>query len=142
MSKGVIPCTLLSQQRTASHGAFASNLCWRPLLAGSHYKRHSWERGSSLFSSACSGFFLHSEDVDMAVSVQTPARPRVPWLCWSNRTPCASESHSGQAPSYQCRPYCRLTVLCARRHACPGQPPEATSSSNPSVLLCPVHVFQ
>ena len=47
---------------------------------------HSWGRGRSLSSSACSGFFLHSEDVDMAVSVHTPARPRVSWLCWSNRT--------------------------------------------------------
>ena len=53
-------------------------------------------------------------------------------------SPRASESHSGQTPSYRSRPYCRLTVLCARRLACLKQPPEATRSSNPGVLLCPI----
>ena len=64
-----------------------------PFWPASHYKRHSWGRGRSLSSSACSGVLLaapddrqHGEDVDMTVSVRTPARPGVPRLYWSNRT--------------------------------------------------------
>ena len=105
MSKGVIPCTLLSQQRKGSHGAFASNLCWRPLLAGSNNKRHSWGRGSSLSSSACSGFFLHSEDVDMAVSVHT-------CTCTKIHTCFQESSRTQPHVEWKCDCVCTVYVVC------------------------------
>ena len=48
-----------------------------PFWPASHYKRHSWGRGRSLSSSACSGVLLaapddrqHGEDVDMTVNTR------------------------------------------------------------------------
>ena len=77
---GVISYTMLFLQRGGLTLFLPATSAGGPFWPASHCKRHSWARGRSLSSSACRGFFLHSEDVDMAVSVHTPARPRVSWL--------------------------------------------------------------
>ena len=132
---GVISYTMLFLQRRGLVVLLPATSAGGSFWLASLFKRHSWGRGRSLSSSACSAFFLHSEDVDMAVSVRTSpldheSRGSAGRIGHIPDSPCASESHSGQAPSYQCRSQCRLTVLWARRLACPEQPPETTRSSN------------
>ena len=67
----VISYTMLFLQRRGLAVLLPATSAGDPFWPASHYKRLSWGRGRALSSSACSGFFLHSEDADMAASVHT-----------------------------------------------------------------------
>ena len=80
---GVISNTTLFLQRRGLTVFLPATSAGGPFWPASHYKRHSWGRGRSLSSSACSGVLLaapddrqHGEDVDMTVSVRTKKKKK------------------------------------------------------------------
>ena len=147
-----IPLALLHLHRKRSHGVFARNLCWRLLLSGLPLQTSLLGCGRCRSSSTCRvPILFHRVCMDWTGSSSA-------WM-WMGRCPFTlsldqqmrdspgrmrnipESPHMlldpAHAPSYRCLPFCRLTVLCARRLDCPRLQPEATSNPSSSASLLP-----
>ena len=69
---GVISNTMVFLQGRGLTVCFTATSTGGPFWPLSHRMHHSWSHSRSNFSSACSRFLFHGDDVDMPVTVHTP----------------------------------------------------------------------